>query len=143
MNAPASSPVPAELAQAASAVLARYAQTLPELSAATLATLDGFTIASALDPARYSPTRLSAMTSTVMSVVRALGREVRFNTCNRLVLETDGGTMVFQPVGRSAIVQLCMTTGHGALLGRALWETSRIAEELAALPALSLLDAPA
>ena len=139
MNAPAS-PVPAELAHAASAVLARYAQTLPELSAATLTTLDGFTIASALDPARYSATRLSAMSSTVMSVVRALGREVRFNTCSRMVLETDGGTMVFQPVGRSAIMQLCLSSANGAVLGRALWEASLIASELAALPALSLLD---
>lgn len=139
MNVPPS-PVPAELARAASTVLARYAQTMPELTAATLTTLDGFTIASSLDPARYSATRLSAMSSTVMSVVRALGREMRFSTCNRLVLETDGGTMVFQPVGHRAIMQLSLASGHGTMLGRSLWEASRIAHELAKLPALSLLD---
>ncbi len=142
MNA-AASPVPAELTQAATAVLTRYADALPDLSAATLCTLDGFTIASALDPTRYSAARLSAMTSTVMSVVRALGREMRFSTCHRMVLETDMGTMVFQPVRQSAIVQVCMANRHDALLGRALWEAKRIAEELAALPAMSLLHRPA
>jgi predicted regulator of Ras-like GTPase activity (Roadblock/LC7/MglB family) len=96
------------------------------ISTVVMTTLDGQEIA-IYDPAqKFSAVRLSAMTSSLVAIARSVGREVDFHGCDRLLLETPNGKIIFRPVGMQYPYLLCIVVGRDALLGHTLWTVDKI-----------------
>jgi len=91
-----------------------------------MTTLDGQEIA-IYDPAqKFSAVRLSAMTSSLVAIARSVGREVDFYGCDRLLLETPNGKIIFRPVGMQHPYLLCIVVNRDAILGHTLWTVDKI-----------------
>lgn len=91
-----------------------------------MTTLDGQEIA-IYDPGqKFSAVRLSAMTSSLVAIARSVGREVDFDGCDRLMLETPAGKIIFRPVGPEYPYLLCVVVNRDAILGHTIWTVDKI-----------------
>lgn len=73
------------------------------ITTVVMTTLDGQEIA-IYDPAqKFSAVRLSAMTSSLVAIARSVGKEVNFDGCDRLMLETPAGKIIFRQIGRAHV----------------------------------------
>ncbi|WP_150119787.1 roadblock/LC7 domain-containing protein [Collimonas pratensis] len=96
------------------------------ISTVVMTTLDGQEMA-IYDPGRkFSAIRLSAMTSSLVAIARSVGREVNFDGCDRLMLETPAGKIIFRPVGSPYPYLLCVVVNRDAILGHTIWMVDKI-----------------
>ncbi len=121
--------VPKEFAQNAATALNRWAAPLDGLNVALLVTPDGFEISSIVQ-AEMNLTRLGAMTSSLIAMTRAVGRELHFSSCRRLVIDTEQGSVIVQPIDGKFPCLLCVVMKSDAVLGSALWSMGEIARSL-------------
>lgn len=63
-------------------------------------------------------------------MARAVGSELAYSSCRRLVFEREQGTVVVQPVNARFPSLLCFVWGPDAVLGRALWTLGEIDKAL-------------
>jgi predicted regulator of Ras-like GTPase activity (Roadblock/LC7/MglB family) len=96
------------------------------ITTVVMTTLDGQEIA-IYDPGlKFSAVRLSAMTSSLVAIARSVGKEVKFDGCDRLVLETPAGKIIFRPVGHAYPYLLCVVVNRDAILGHTIWTVDKI-----------------
>jgi predicted regulator of Ras-like GTPase activity (Roadblock/LC7/MglB family) len=96
------------------------------ITTVVMTTLDGQEIA-IYDPAlKFSAVRLSAMTSSLVAIARSVGKEVEFDGCDRLMLETPTGKIIFRPVGHPYPYLLCVVVNRDAILGHTIWTVDKI-----------------
>jgi predicted regulator of Ras-like GTPase activity (Roadblock/LC7/MglB family) len=117
--------------------IARFAEILQQLQAdaygvlsATLASVDGLTIASTLAEPRDAD-KLSAMAGSISALAGALTHEVGHIDAERLILETATGRVLTMnvPLPTGAIV-LAVVTNQGSLLGKLLWHCNDAVDQL-------------
>lgn len=118
------------LAQAGLRALENHAAPITDLHFALLSTQDGFEIASLRHSGELQASRLSAMSSSLMAMARAVGREIQTTTCKRLTFEAEGSVVVFQSIDGPAPCILCLVLGPDAVLGRALWAAGEVMQEM-------------
>jgi uncharacterized protein len=96
------------------------------ISTVVMTTLDGQEIA-IYDPGqKFNAIRLSAMTSSLVAIARSVGKEVDFDGCDRLMLETPAGKIIFRPVGSQYPYLLCVVVNRDAILGHTIWTVDKI-----------------
>ena len=127
--------LPKAVVQAGRHALEHIAKPVDGLQAALLTTPDGFEIASLSLRTDLQPQRVAAMASSLMAMARAVGREVQFTGCKRLTFETDIGVVIFQAIEGEFPCILCLILDNKALLGRAIWAASEIAQAMQTAPA--------
>jgi predicted regulator of Ras-like GTPase activity (Roadblock/LC7/MglB family) len=117
------------------AILSQFTDTRPDITAAVLATVDGFEVAMVERLGRSQATPLAAMASSLTALGRAAGREAGHEGCERVVVESGNGKLLVRPIGASgrSPLLLCMSLGSGALLGSALWAADEIAKAVESL----------
>lgn len=124
--------LPLSAVQSAQRALDTLAAPLPGMRAALVTTPDGFELAS-LPCNDIDMGRLAAMTSALMAMARAVGSELAYPPCRRLVFDTPHGSVVMQPVGAKVPCHVCLVLGPEALLGGALWTLGQIEIALRAM----------
>ncbi|MGJ7529785.1 roadblock/LC7 domain-containing protein [Variovorax sp. GB1P17] len=121
--------LPANVVLGAQTVLDDLAAPLAGLRTALVVTPDGFEIAQ-LQRSSLNIAKLAAMTSSLMAMARAVGGELAFTDCRRLVFDAEQGTVVVQPVPAVFPSLLCFVLGPDATLGRALWTMGEVVTAL-------------
>lgn len=112
----------------------RFAQAEEGTQAAMLATIDGFEIASRLVAPGFRSQNLAAMASSLTAISRAITKEVSFDGCNRLLLESVSGKIIFQPVTTLGVpCTLCLAVSGKVTLGRTLWSLDEFVKHLRSL----------
>ncbi len=101
------------------------------ITTAVITTLDGQDVA-IYDPKRqFSAVRLSAMTSSLVAIARSVGKEVGFHGCDRLMLETPTGRIIFRSLDIKYPYLLCVVANQDANLGHTVWMVDKIAKNFA------------
>jgi predicted regulator of Ras-like GTPase activity (Roadblock/LC7/MglB family) len=96
------------------------------ITTVVMTTLDGQQIAIYDPEQKFSAVRLSAMTSSLVAIARSVGKEVDFDGCDRLMLETPAGKIIFRPVGHKYPYLLCVVVNRDAILGHTIWTVDKI-----------------
>ncbi|QNK65857.1 roadblock/LC7 domain-containing protein [Variovorax sp. PAMC26660] len=121
--------LPAHVVLGAQTALDDLAAPLAGLRTALVVTPDGFEIAQ-LQRSSLNIAKLAAMTSSLMAMARAVGGELAFTDCRRLVFDAEQGTVAVQPVPAAFPSLLCFVLGPDATLGRALWTMGEVVSAL-------------
>ena len=90
----------------------RFAGEQPDLRASMLATIDGFEIASHCPDQSFRSQNLAAMASSLAAISRAITKEVAFDGCDRMLLESTSGRIVFSPCRRWASPARCVAVSR-------------------------------
>ncbi|MES2611063.1 MAG: roadblock/LC7 domain-containing protein [Pseudomonadota bacterium] len=104
----------------------------PGILSATLASADGFTVASTLSNSQDAD-RLSAMSGSLSALAGAMTREAGHSAPERLILESGSGHIVSMnvPVPSGDLV-LTVVTNESSLLGKLLWSCRNTADQVVA-----------
>ncbi len=107
------------------------------LVSATVATVDGFAVASTLAD-RHEVDRLAAMSGSIAALAAAMTREARHGEPERVILESSDGHIVSMkvPAVTPGLV-LTLVSDDSAVLGKLLWQCKTAAEDIAAYAAAS------
>lgn len=124
---------PVHVVMGAQRALEQLAAPLAGLRTALVVTPDGFKIA-ALQHSELNIAKLAAMSSSLVAMGRAVGGELAFTDCRRLVFEAEQGVVVVQPVAAAFPSLLCFVLGPDAVLGRALWTMGEVTQALHRIP---------
>lgn len=133
------SAAPAVQASLRLVTIARLAELLGELQrgtpgilSATLASADGFTVASTLSDSQDAD-KLSAMSGSLSALAGAMTREAGHSAPERLILESGSGHIVSMnvPVASGDLV-LTVVTNESSLLGKLLWSCRNTADQVIA-----------
>lgn len=117
-----------------SAEFLAFVQQQPGVRASVLATIDGFEIASHCPDANFRSQNLAAMASSLTAISRAITKEVAFDGCDRLLLESVSGRILFQPVSSLGVpCTVCVAVASSTILGRVLWSLDEFVRTLKAL----------
>lgn len=118
----------AQLAQ----LLGELQRGTPGILSATLASADGFTVASTLSDSQDAD-RLSAMSGSLSALAGAMTREAGHSAPERLILESGSGHIVSMnvPVPSGDLV-LTVVTNESSLLGKLLWSCRNTADQVVA-----------
>ncbi len=118
----------AQLAQ----LLGELQRGTPGILSATLASADGFTVASTLSDSQDAD-RLSAMSGSLSALAGAMTREAGHSAPERLILESGSGHIVSMnvPVPSGDLV-LTVVTNESSLLGKLLWSCRHTADQVVA-----------
>ena len=122
--------MPEGVVRRANEALDKWAAAMVGLEVALVATPDGFQVAS-LKRTEINLVKLAAMTSSLIALTRAVGRELNFSACRRLILDTEMGTVVVQPVVAEFPTLICIVLNSQAVLGSALWTLGEISNWIA------------
>lgn len=116
----------AQLAQ----LLGELQRGTPGILSATLASADGFTVASTLSDSQDAD-RLSAMSGSLSALAGAMTREAGHSAPERLILESGSGHIVSMnvPVPSGDLV-LTVVTNESSLLGKLLWSCRNTADQV-------------
>lgn len=98
-----------------------FVQATPGVLSAVLLSADGFEVAS-LQTGKGGAARLAAMGSSLSAIGSAIAREAGIVECNRMILESDSGTIVIMniPDARPSL-SLAIIADASCVLGRLLW----------------------
>jgi uncharacterized protein len=98
-----------------------FVQATPGVLSAVLLSADGFEVA-AVQTGKGGAARLAAMGSSLSAIGSAIAREAGIVECNRMVIESDSGTIVIMniPDARPPL-SVAIIAGDGCVLGRLLW----------------------
>lgn len=121
MPQPVKLPISPEQEQLLVSEFRAFLESLEGIHAAVLASIDGFEIASHCPNPAFNAYNLAAMASSLTSISRAVVREVSFNNCDRLMIESTNGKIFFQPIATVVPCTLCVAVSSSVLLGKALW----------------------
>ncbi|MGV3681790.1 MAG: roadblock/LC7 domain-containing protein [Acidovorax sp.] len=104
----------------------------PGILSATLASADGFTVASTLSDSQDAD-KLSAMSGSLSALAGAMTREAGHSAPERLILESGSGHIVSMnlPVPSGDLV-LTVVTNESSLLGKLLWSCRNTADQVVA-----------
>lgn len=98
-----------------------FAQTTPGVVSAVLMSADGFEVAS-LQVGKGGAARLAAMGSSLSAIGSAIAKEAGIVECNRMVIESDSGTVVIMNVPDSRPpMSLAVIANDSSMLGQLLW----------------------
>ena len=113
----------------------RFTSEQTDLRASMLATIDGFEIASYCPDPSFRSQNLAAMASSLAAISRAITKEVAFDGCDRMLLESSSGRIVFQPVQALGVpCTICIAVSAASLLGRTLWALDAFVNQLKQMP---------
>jgi len=104
--------------------------TLPDATTAVLARTDGFELAS-VTRSTISPSRLSAVASSMLALGQASLRETRLGTSDNLLIEGSAGKLLLMSVSGERV--LAIVAGESTVSGKLLWAARACAAELARL----------
>lgn len=125
--------IPADTLARLKAAFDAFVQQQDGVQAAVLATVDGFEIASHSRSPSLSADNLAALSSSLTAIASAVAGELSFKGCDRLLLESESGKIVFQPVRSVVPCTACVALSSEVLLGRTLWALDEFARTLRAL----------
>ena len=132
--APARSNLTPQTVARLSAAFLAFAQQQPGVRASLLATIDGFEIASHCPDTNFRSQNLAAMASSLTAISRAITKEVAFDGCDRLLLESVSGRIVFQPVSSLGVpCTVCVAVASSTILGHVLWSLDEFVRSLKGL----------
>lgn len=98
-----------------------FAQTTPGVVSAVLMSADGFEVVS-LQVGKGGAARLAAMGSSLSAIGSAIAKEAGIVECNRMVIESDSGTVVIMNVPDSRPpMSLAVIANDSSMLGQLLW----------------------
>lgn len=104
----------------------------PGILSATLASADGFTVASTLSDSQDAD-KLSAMSGSLSALAGAMTREAGHSAPERLILESGSGHIVSMNVpAPSGDLVLTVVTNESSLLGKLLWSCRNTADQVVA-----------
>ena len=113
----------------------RFAGEQSDLRASMQSTIDGFEIVSHCPDQSFRSQNLAAMASSLAAISRAITKEVAFDGCDRMLLESKSGRIVFQPVQALGVpCTVCVAVSAASLLGRTLWALDAFVAHLKQLP---------
>lgn len=124
--------LPDPVVDGAQLALEKWAAPLVGMRTALVITPDGFVIAT-LQRSDLNAAKLAAMTSSLMAMARAVGGELAFSNCKRLIFDAEQGTVIVQPVSAAFPSLLCFVLGQDAVLGGALWTMGEVSAALRAI----------
>jgi uncharacterized protein len=129
-SAKSAASVRAEVASVCAAALQELRATTPGVDSATIATGDGFTVASTLGK-RDDADKVAAMTSSMNALGAALARQTGRGTPSNFVLEASGGKVAMLDLldGHERLV-LTVVTNDAAILGHLLWSCRAAGERI-------------
>ena len=108
---------------------------VPSITAAVVATSDGFEVASVQADGRMSATRLSALASSLLALGQAALRELSMTGSGSVLIENAMGKILLVDVRRERLpVVLCVVADAEAMTGKVLWATKQCAAALNAAP---------
>ena len=103
----------------------------PAVTAAVVATADGFEVASAQASGQISATRLSALASSLLALGQASLRELSMQGSGSVLIENAMGKILLVDVRREHLpVVLCVVADAAATTGKVLWATKQCAASL-------------
>ena len=113
-------------------LLGELQRSTPGILSATLASADGFTVASTLSDSQDAD-KLSAMSGSLSALAGAMTREAGHSAPERLILESGSGHIVSMnvPVPSGDLV-LTVVTNETSLLGKLLWSCRNTADQVMA-----------
>ncbi|EJE48553.1 hypothetical protein PMI14_07007 [Acidovorax sp. CF316] len=104
----------------------------PGILSATLASADGFTVASTLSDSQDAD-KLSAMSGSLSALAGAMTREAGHSAPERLILESGSGHIVSMNLSvPSGDLVLTVVTNESSLLGKLLWSCRNTADQVIA-----------
>lgn len=104
---------------------------VPSITAAVVATADGFEVASAQAEGRMSATRLSALASSLLALGQAALRELSMAGSGSVLIENTMGKIMLVDVRREHLpVVLCVVADEMAMTGKVLWAAKQCAATL-------------
>ena len=122
-------------------ILGELVRASPGVVSATLASVDGFTVASTLSNSQDAD-KLSAMSGSLSALAGVLTREAGHVRPERLILESDSGQIVSMNVPMPAgDLVLTVVTTPSSVLGKLLWSCRNTADLIAAACALQAAGA--
>ena len=121
----------AHLAQVCRDPIKTLRETTPGVVSATVATSDGFTLASTLTT-RVEADKLSATAGSINALGAALTRQAGRSAPVNLMLESENGKVVSMSVsGLKDAAVLTVVTSEAAILGDLLWACRKACERIA------------
>ncbi len=108
-------------------VLDRFMRDAPDVQAAALVSLDGFTMASAL-PEGMQEDRVGAMSAAILGLGERAATELGRGELSQVFIEGDEGTVVLVSAGRRAV--LTALARHGAKLGLLMYDLRATADRV-------------
>ena len=106
------------------------------VTAALVATTDGFEVSSVLHQS-LSAEKMAAMTSSILALGEAVLSEADLNDCQNVVIESGDGLIVMLAIGdtRKELL-LSVIADRNAMLGQVLWAARRCCAEIRAATAI-------
>ncbi|MGE8224531.1 MAG: roadblock/LC7 domain-containing protein [Stenotrophomonas sp.] len=112
--------------------LQEFADSVDGVRAAVVASVDGFVLAQAATQSS-SGERLAAMTSAMLALASAVGRELALGTLDVLMLEASEGKVLMQsiPLPRGSLL-LMAACGQRSVIGHVLWSARECGRKIQA-----------
>jgi predicted regulator of Ras-like GTPase activity (Roadblock/LC7/MglB family) len=114
----------------AAAALHALARDVSGIQAIVVASADGFALAQA-GPKGNVADRLAAMTSSMLGLASALGRELRFGELDTLILDAADGKVLMLAIPGKQPRLLMTACDHSCVIGNALWHAKQCVRTLA------------
>ncbi|MBN5041015.1 roadblock/LC7 domain-containing protein [Stenotrophomonas maltophilia] len=103
------------------------------IQALVVASTDGFALAQA-GPQGHVADRLAAMTSSMLGLASALGRELHFGELDTLILDAANGKVLMLAIPGAQPRLLMTACDHSCVIGNVLWHVKQCVRALADNP---------
>ena len=103
------------------------------IQALVVASTDGFALAQA-GPKGHVADRLAAMTSSMLGLASALGRELHFGELDTLILDAANGKVLMLAIPGAQPRLLMTACDHSCVIGNVLWHAKQCVRALADNP---------
>ncbi|AUI08393.1 MULTISPECIES: roadblock/LC7 domain-containing protein [Stenotrophomonas] len=103
------------------------------IQALVVASTDGFALAQA-GPKSHVADRLAAMTSSMLGLASALGRELHFGELDTLILDAANGKVLMLAIPGNQPRLLMTACDHSCVIGNVLWHAKQCVRALANTP---------
>lgn len=103
------------------------------IQALVVASTDGFALAQA-GPQGHVADRLAAMTSSMLGLASALGRELHFGELDTLILDAADGKVLMLAIPGKQPRLLMTACDHSCVIGNVLWHAKQCVRALADSP---------
>jgi predicted regulator of Ras-like GTPase activity (Roadblock/LC7/MglB family) len=123
--------LPARQRDVIQAQLQAFADEVGGVRCAVVASVDGFALAVANSPAEAGE-RLAAMTSSMLALAAAVGRELALGTLESLLAEASEGKVLMLAIPATTPVLLMASCERQVLTGNVLWAARACSQRLAA-----------
>ncbi|MEN5270594.1 roadblock/LC7 domain-containing protein [Stenotrophomonas sepilia] len=99
------------------------------IQALVVASTDGFALAQA-GPKGHVADRLAAMTSSMLGLASALGRELHFGELDTLILDAANGKVLMLAIPGTRPRLLMTACDHSCVIGNVLWHAKQCVRAL-------------